>query len=102
MCKNCGNPTSRWYFSSKQYMDYLECVNCQQILETQKHMHIFSNNWTYDRVNNRDILRCKVCTMILKKRPHVIGFQDESDVFENWLTSAEPQEDYTRKRKLQM
>lgn len=110
MCMNCKNSsikalkTPRMYFSPKKYMDYYECPTCFQIEKGRVHEHVkIEDNWEYDRGNNRDVIKCKVCRMVLEERPHKVGFQDEGDALEHYLTSmdtleeTQTEEDYTRK-----
>lgn len=110
MCMNCKNSNintlkvPRMYFSPKKYMDYFECPTCFQIEKGRVHEHVkIEDNWEYDRGNKRDVIKCKVCRLVLEERPHELGFQDEGDALENYLTSADTsaeiqtEEVYTRK-----
>lgn len=109
MCMNCKNSnidtlkTPRMYFSPKKYMDYYECPTCFQIEKERVHEHVkIESDWEYDKGNYRDVIKCKVCRMVLEERPHELGFQDEMDAFEKYLTSMDTleeqaEEDYTRK-----
>lgn len=102
MCMNCRNSNKetlnniRMYFSPKKNMDYFECPICFQIKNKRIHVHVENEDWQYDRGNYRDVIRCKVCSLVLQERPHIIGFQDEGDVLETYLTTEDTPEVQTK------